>query len=102
MWQFMPVVSLGPSSGTDETSTLARFGCLPWGRETSGWSMPSLSLYRTPVILRLGGLRRHRADELELASASFFVFLRQDGIFMERGVGIAVECAAPTVMHFSL
>jgi hypothetical protein len=33
----------GPSSGTDMTNTLARFRCQPWGRETSGWSMPWLA-----------------------------------------------------------
>jgi hypothetical protein len=36
---------------------------------------------------RDGGLRRRRADELELASASFFVLLSQDSIFMVGAVG---------------
>jgi hypothetical protein len=38
-----------------------------------------------------------------LATASFLVFLSQDGIFMAlEDVGIAVVCAAPAAAHTTL
>jgi hypothetical protein len=48
------------------------------------------------------GLRPRRADKLELASASFFVFLSLEGIFMARAVRIVDACAAPAAAHASL
>jgi hypothetical protein len=37
MRQHISAISLGPSSGTGGTSTLAWFRCQPWGSPTSGW-----------------------------------------------------------------